>query len=232
MLSLRIFARPTVKLAIPGVDQAFGWFIRAGYGWLLIAGLMVLGGDLYGLVSGKLLPHAYVGSYRHAITVGFITSVMLGIAYRILPIFNGTELYSPRLMRLSFYLLFIGNVLRVVFQTGTLALGPWCYGLMGVSGYLELAALALFGWNIFQTIRETSGEDFLKDQAVSGKMKVADLLDAYPDVKSLLVKIGLEGLRGEGHHVPRFITLDFAANRHGLETDQVVGAINGYLKEH
>ncbi|MBI2876350.1 MAG: NnrS family protein [Candidatus Tectomicrobia bacterium] len=227
--SLGIFTRPVVQLVIPGVDQAFGWFIKAGYGWLLIAGLMVLGGDLYALVSGELLPHAYVGSYRHAITVGFITSLILGVAYRILPIFNGTELYRPGLMRLSFYLLLLGNTLRVVFQAGTLVWGHWPYLLVGVSGYLELSALALFGWNIFQTLREASGEDFLKDRAVSGGTRVADLLDACPEVRSLLVRLGLEGLRAEGHRVPRFITLDFAARRHGLDPEGIVGAINGYL---
>src|SRR5262245_64669656 len=42
---------------------------------------------------------------------------MVGMALRIVPVFRGVPLWSPRLREITFWLLAIGNVIRVLFQS-------------------------------------------------------------------------------------------------------------------
>ncbi|MCL5102607.1 MAG: hypothetical protein M1133_00640, partial [Armatimonadetes bacterium] len=144
--ALGVFAKPVAAVEIDGVDNSYTRFVRLGYFWLLVTGLLVLGGDIYQLLTGNPPPHAYVGAYRHAITVGFISTLMMGVAYRVLPIFNGTQLYSARAMRISFWFLAIGNLFRVGWQLGTLSGATVAFAGAGLSGYLELTAMAIFSW--------------------------------------------------------------------------------------
>jgi heme/copper-type cytochrome/quinol oxidase subunit 1 len=152
IMGIKLFSKPIVKLHITGVDNSYMWFIKLSYAWFAVAISMIFFGSLYQYKTGQLLPHFYIGAYRHAITVGFITTIIMGVAYRILPIFNGTNLYSNKIMKISFWLIFFGNIARVGFQLGTGHFGDIAFRLMGISGYLELAALSLFSYNIVKTL--------------------------------------------------------------------------------
>jgi uncharacterized protein involved in response to NO len=103
-------------------------------------------------LRGLPLDHAYVGAYRHALTVGFITTMMMGMAYRIVPVFRGVPLWSTHLRDLTFWLLAVGNVIRVLFQSLSAAAGPVWLRVAGISGVLELAALVLFAINLWKTM--------------------------------------------------------------------------------
>jgi len=228
IFALRIFTKPVSTHQMQGVDNAYTWFVKTGYTWLVITGILVLGADIYKLVYSMDIDHAYIGAYRHAVTVGFITTLMLGVAYRVLPIFNGTELYSNKLMRVSFWLILVGNFLRVFFQMGTLFFGKWSYALMGSSGYVELIALILFSYNIFQTLRATT-TSFVEDRVVQPQTKVAEILDIYPELKDSFIQLGFKHLAGLDR-VPGFVTLKFAAQRHGLDVSQVILAMNQQIQ--
>lgn len=84
--SLRFFAPRRVQLRTEGGGRPFSWFIYLGYGWLLAAALLPFHADWYRISA----------SSRHAMAVGFITSVLLGVGLRLLPIFHGAPLHSPR----------------------------------------------------------------------------------------------------------------------------------------
>jgi uncharacterized protein involved in response to NO len=222
--SLGVFAKPVTTVAIQGVDNAYTWFVRLGYFWLVVTGLMILGGDLYQLLTGHLAAHQYVGAYRHAVTVGFISTVMIGVAYRVLPIFNGTELYSPKAMRVSFWLLAIGNLFRVGWQLGTLTGSVVAYAGTGVSGYLELTAMGIFAWNIVKTLREQE-DTFLQDHEIKSSTRVADILDLYPETRLALIEAGFSHMASIPRP-PRFVTLGFAAKKHGLDPELVATKLN------
>src|SRR5262249_33947632 len=87
--ALRIFRRPEPAGAGMESDRGFEKFIRASYAWLVVSALMLLTISLVQSIRGEAVPHAYVGSFRHALTVGFITMIMVGMGSRILPIFSG-----------------------------------------------------------------------------------------------------------------------------------------------
>lgn len=55
-------------------------FVRAAYLWLVISLIMVVLLPLYNALSGTGFSHAYFGAARHAVTVGFITMMILGVS--------------------------------------------------------------------------------------------------------------------------------------------------------
>jgi uncharacterized protein involved in response to NO len=159
--ALGILSRASAPTAAPAaavIDRGYEKFIRLAYCWLILAGLMLVAFSVVTL-RGAALDHAYVGAYRHALTVGFITTMMMGMAYRIVPVFGGVPLFSARMRDLTFWLLAAGNVVRVLFQSLSAAAGPVWLRVAGVSGLLELAALVLFAVNLWKTMNTGSADN-------------------------------------------------------------------------
>ncbi|HOS42595.1 MAG TPA: cbb3-type cytochrome c oxidase subunit I, partial [Armatimonadota bacterium] len=132
--------------------RAYEKFVYAAYGWLLVSVVGIAALTAYHALSGAPAPHALMGSYRHALTVGFITFIILGYAMRVVPVFLGRPVYSARLLNATFALMMVGNTLRVVFQALTVPFGAWPFTVAGLSGWFELVGLALFGYNLLRTI--------------------------------------------------------------------------------
>lgn len=126
-------------------------FIRAGYAWLVVSLLMLLLLPVYQWISGIAFSHAYYGAIRHAITVGFISMMIMGVSVKVVPMFRGvamdrlTPLWGP------FILVNTGCLLRVSLQTLT----DWhdlFFMLVGISGVLEVMGLALWAGHLLTLI--------------------------------------------------------------------------------
>jgi hypothetical protein len=66
-------------------------FLRAAYVWLLVSlGILVLL-PAYQSAVGLKFSHAYYGATRHAITVGFISLMIVGVAAKVVPTLNGVD---------------------------------------------------------------------------------------------------------------------------------------------
>jgi hypothetical protein len=132
-------------------------FARTAYLWLIAGGLLLLGLRIAAAL-GPVSPahqHAFGGASRHALTVGFVSLMMIGVAWRILPIFSGAARPRPWLRPAVFGLLVTGNLIRVF---GQMAAGLWgggWYGFMGVSGWLELTAVTMFGLDVLRLLSGT-----------------------------------------------------------------------------
>lgn len=119
-------------------------FLRAAFTWLAVSLAMMLLLPAYAAISGEPFSHAYYGSVRHAITVGFITMMIMAVSSRVIP-----NLYRVPETELSalwgpFLLINVGCLLRVSLQTLT----DWndvFFGLVGVSSLLEVTAIAWWG---------------------------------------------------------------------------------------
>ena len=99
--------------------------------------------------------HAYTGAIRHAVTVGFISQSIIGFSSRIVPNIIGVEDSSlPRLWP-TFLLLNIGNGARVVLEVAT-DFTSAAFRPMGVTGFVELVGLALWGTHILNLLTQRS----------------------------------------------------------------------------
>lgn len=225
--ALRIFERPATYVKSRGVDASFPWFVRLAYGWLAIAVAMVLGGDLYRNLANAAPPHIYVGAWRHAVTVGFITTMIVGLGYRILPLFGGVDLWRPNWMRFSFWLLAVGNTTRVTFELATASGQRWTYLVMGASGVMELAALSLFGISIWKTLGLRQ-QVLQTPEQITPKTHLRWLLDNVPHAREELIRAGLCHLQSV-NSVPSFVTVAKAASVHGVDADVIVARLRASL---
>ena len=230
---LKIFAKPLTRLKIEGVDNAYMRFIKLSYLWFLFSFAMIFLGSYYQLKTLNEIPHFYAGAYRHALTVGFITTMIMGVAQRVLPVFNGTSLYSNKLMRLSFFLILFGNIARVAFQICTGFFGKWAFLLMGISGYVEFAALALFSYNIWKTLNYREPVSEVVPSDISGDSRVYDVLTQYPEFREIFVNFGFKKLSDPNFlkFIPKFVTLSMACKVEGGDLNKLVETLNVRLKQ-
>jgi len=213
----------------PGADHGYEKFIRLAYAWLIVSGLMLA--VFAGLtLAGRTIDHAYVGAYRHALTVGFITTIMVGMALRIIPVFRGVPLWSTRLREITFWLLAIGNVMRVVFQSLSAAAGPEWLRVAGVSGLLELTALLLFGVNLWKTMNTETLEDRAAATyrpPIASETRVGALLEAYPGLLPVFVANGFAPLANPmlRRTLARGVSVGQACRMRGVDLEGFLGRL-------
>jgi hypothetical protein len=132
-------------------DRTFK-FIRTAYGWLLVAcGMMPLF-PLYGVLTRQIFAHTYMGSYRHAFTVGFISLMILGVSSRVVPILAGVDSRKMDSLWGPFILINVGCAGRVVLQLATDFVPHFAYPLLGITGFVELIALLWWGVELWRTM--------------------------------------------------------------------------------
>jgi len=134
-------------------------FIRAAHIWFIIATAMLVFTPIYNFgiympLTGSHVPfsHAYFGAYRHALTVGFIMMMIVGVSSKVVPA-RSNSLWP------TFVLLNLGNLTRVSFQIAT-DFSPSGYLIMGISGFIEVVGLTLWGYELFSNM-------FLRENRVS-----------------------------------------------------------------
>lgn len=132
------------RVHLPFVFAAFALAILGGFA-LAIA--LPVDAALRGRITASWVEHAQV--HGHLQAVGFVGLFIVGMGYRLLPRFAGRPLARPKLVRPSFWLLLGGVVLRAVSQP-VADIGAFSI-LLGASGWLELAGLGCFAWNVVAT---------------------------------------------------------------------------------
>ena len=148
--AFHLFEAPQHSPKTVGVHKSFPLFVRIAYSWLFIATLL-------GIAAAYLdRNNGWVGASRHALTVGFISTMVFAIGQRVLPAFAGMRvLYSKRLMGISLILLTLGCGLRV--SSEILAYeGYWSAAWLALpwSAVTELSAVTAFAVNLLLTFRQ------------------------------------------------------------------------------
>lgn len=118
-------------------------FMRASYAWLLMAGLLMVLQPLHLQAIGEQFSHAYVGAIRHAVTVGFISQMIVGVGSHVVARMRDLDDTARDPLWLTFWLLNIGNTLRVACEIAT-DYTPNAFRLMGSSGFVELLGLIVW----------------------------------------------------------------------------------------
>lgn len=142
---LRVFSPPTER------DRSFK-FIRAAYVWLLVAMGMLPFYPLYTSLTHQVFSHTYMGAYRHAFTVGFVSLMIMGVASRIVPILAGVDSKKTTSLAGPFILINVGCAGRVILQILTDFQPGTAYPLVGLTGFIEVAALAWWGIDLWHTM--------------------------------------------------------------------------------
>ena len=142
-------AEPAARAAkMTGVHPSFPFFVRLAYIWLFMAAALSVRASWSDRNGGIW------GASRHALTVGFLSTMVFAIGQRILPAFCGARiLYSPRLMLASLTALNIGCALRVASEIPAYEANlQIAWHVLPCSAVIELLAVTLFAANVMLTL--------------------------------------------------------------------------------
>jgi hypothetical protein len=129
-----------------------GFAIRAAFACLGLWAILSLGAVI--LSRATRLPAQnlwWSDAARHVFTVGFLTLLIVGMSFRILPVFSGKRLWSPALARTTYGLLLAGVAMRLLQYPA--AFRPVFYEIGSWMGVPVVLALLLFTFNLFRTMR-------------------------------------------------------------------------------
>jgi hypothetical protein len=211
-----------------------GRFARIAYVWLGVAAVLLLGlriAEAFGSVS-PLHQHAFGGASRHALTVGFVSLMMVGVAWRILPIFSGAPRPHPGLVPTVFGLLVIGNTLRVCGQAAAGVWGGGWYALMGLSGWLELTGVTLFGLDVLRLMRGTAVGEALPDAGAPVELSLEAPVGRLVAHRPWLIPVFASHGMGQVSNplfqrtVGQRVTLSQACRRFNLEPDSFLAELH------
>jgi hypothetical protein len=226
-------------------------FLRAAYVWLFVSlGMLILVPVYqYGLLtwlapesgSARLgFSHAYYGAIRHAITVGFISLMIVGVAAKVVPTLNGVDVRALSRLWMPFVLLNFGCALRVVSQTAT-DFTTRAFPLAGVSGVLEVSGLALWGVHLWLIMtgrarlrRIASSAQLAPGKPVLAVHLVGDVLDHYPYLLESFLSYGFRPLANPlfRRTVARFVTIEQACRQVGVDVVPFLEALNVTIAKH
>jgi len=177
-------------------DRGYAPYVYAAWGWLAIGlalgpawlAVTILAG---GSESATMLDFA-----AHAVALGFVVQMMMGIATRILPVFTGNQLWSPGARRATFWLLNAALGIRAL--QALVAAGadwPFVWPAIALSGPLAVAATALFAANVLLTMagRRTAPRSTAPVAVDVEDRLVADVL-LIPGALDVLVRAGFTPL--------------------------------------
>lgn len=217
-------------------------FLRTAYAWLLLSLAMLA---LLPLYQFALLPafaphshaaeigfsHAYYGAIRHAITVGFASLMIMGVAAKVVPTLGGIGLRALPALWAPFILINTGCAMRVGFQTLT-DFNAAAFPFAGASGLLEVTALTLWGVHLWRLMNssaaEESGEPLAPGALIAGGQTVGRVLDAYPQLLPVFLELGFTPLRNPVLRatLARTVRLETAARMQGVDLDELLTALN------
>lgn len=118
-------------------------FIRTAFSWLLIGAALGAFEPLHLALIGEPFSHAYTGAIRHAITVGFISQMIIGVGMHVVARMNDVPPSLERPLWATFWLLNMGNAARVGLEIAT-DYSSAAFLPMGVTGFVELVGLSLW----------------------------------------------------------------------------------------
>ena len=219
-------------------------FVRTAVAWLHTSMLMLAFAPLYmrwilpatgGLSnSGRdaaaiSFSHAYYGAVRHAITVGFISLTILGMAAKVVPTLNGVDIRRLRPLWLPFALVNIGCLMRVSFQIAT-DFHEWAYPIAGVSGPFEVAGIAIWGvhlWRIMNGWKPVEAAE-TRPATITADDKIGLIVEWFPQTLPLLIGKGFAPLANPimRKTMARAVSVRMAAEHHQLDVDALLAELN------
>ncbi len=200
-ITLAISWRVYRPLPEPGCHERSGKFVRVAIGWLLISLFMLLLLPVYQWISHIPFSHAYFGSVRHAITVGFISMMIVGMAAKVVPTLRGVASENLPALWIPFVLINTGCAVRVVCQILT-DWHPVFFKMVGISGVLEWTGLLVWGLHLAAVMlglgRYRMGANPSWGPApemVMAQHRVAQVLEWYPQLEPIFHNHGFTLLR-------------------------------------
>lgn len=145
-------------------------YLKTAIGFLAV-GLTLGGWMMVRRELGGVYPSSYlISAHTHAILVGFVMLMILGVALWLFPRPDKSDVrYQPRIAEAAYWLIAVGTGARVAGELLRAAMdgGAWLRWAVVLSGFAQIAGIALFFYTMWSRIRpvgsqvrEAKGERF------------------------------------------------------------------------
>ena len=118
------------------------------FAWASLVYLLI--GSTMGFVM-VLSPLPIMPSHAHVLLIGFVSMMIFGVGYHLLPVFAGTDLYSLRLAEIQFWLQNIGLIGLAFTMPYRFASNSYLIGTE-VFGSISLLAIYIFVYNVARSL--------------------------------------------------------------------------------
>ena len=122
-------------------------FIRAGLIYFMLGGTLGAAMIVNGEWSALLSP-----VHTHFLLLGWVSMLIFGVGYHILPRFRGRPLHSEKIAGAQFWLANLGLVGMGVLWPLVNSGQTWAVPGLGLFGVIELVSLYLFVYNMLRTL--------------------------------------------------------------------------------
>jgi hypothetical protein len=232
-----LWGRPVVAAEIAGdrADRSFK-FIQAAYAWLYLSLAMLLFVPFYNRLTGQSFSHAFYGATRHAITVGFISMMILGVAAKVVPVLNGADAHRLSRLWLPFILVNTGCFLRVSTQILT-DLVPGAFSVIGLSGVLEVTGISVWGLGLWKVMNSALRQNESDESRVPRPVrivpedKVGRVVAGAPELLPVFVQFGFTAIQNPvlRRTVARQTSIRQACRMHAIDETALLAALNATL---
>ena len=160
--------------------------------------------------------------------------MIMGFAARVVPTLNGADPSKLSSLRGPFLLVNLGCLLRVTMQIAT----DWthsAYAPIGLSGTMEVAGLAWWGFGLIAVIQRGRGMELAAIRAsaprpdrIQAEHRVADVLDWFPGTLPVFLRHGFTALenRVPRRTLARQVTVGQAAALRRVEPRELLDDLN------
>lgn len=199
-------------------------FIRAAYAWGVVSFSMLALTPLYSQAVGLSFSHAWFGAFRHALTVGFISLMIVGVSSKVAPVLAGVSVSSLSGLGAAFWLINIGCAMRVGFQVLTDLYG-WAFPPAAASAPVEITGFALWAADLMRTMRVRPDAETVEENGpIALHWRVADVLATHPESELVFLRHGFHAIRNPilRKTAARHTTLLQACRLRGVEAGELL----------
>jgi len=131
------------------MEPVIVWYLRMSVIYFVAGVVVGFGMLLWPAESGY-----YVPVHVHLNLLGFMSMMIYGVGYHILPKFSGRHIYSAQIMKVQFWLANAGLVgMAVSWPFHINGNFPMSDTILIFSSMLSLIAILLFAFNILKTVK-------------------------------------------------------------------------------
>jgi cbb3-type cytochrome oxidase subunit 1 len=131
------------------MEPVIVWYLRMSVFYFVTGAAVGLALLVWPAESGSYIP-----VHVHLNLLGFMSMMIYGVGYHILPRFSGRNIYSPSLVKIQFWLSNVGLIAMALIWPAAAAGESSAAGtVLMLASVLSLAGVVIFAFNILKTIK-------------------------------------------------------------------------------
>jgi len=200
-------------------------FIKAGLVYALLGAILGMAMAIEPSFAGRV---RFI--HIHLNLLGFMTMMVAGVAFHVLPRFNARPVPWPEGVKYQFYLQNTGLVGMMVLHAGGVAWREGPLHLLFILFALSAGvAIALMFYNLYFVL--SPAKDTERPSEITGDMKVAAVLDQFPQTMPVFMQSGFTSLANPAARktFAKVVSIEKACEKHGVNSSEFLGKLNAAI---